>query len=78
MSTLIKNSADRFWRTDMTVGLGRNIYALMSNDVRRPTQQDPLIGTMESSELAENVVDMHNQVLTKFGRHYMRVLSSDK
>jgi hypothetical protein len=71
----IKNPGDRLWRTDFK--LGRNIYALLSNDVTRPSPQDPLVGVMESSELAENVVDTHNRVITKYGRHYLKALSHD-
>jgi hypothetical protein len=71
----LKSTVDRLWRTDLK--LGRNIYGLLSNDVQRPSPLDPLIGVMETSELAENVVDTHNRALTKFGRHYMRVLSTD-
>ena len=71
----LRNITERLWRTD--IRLGRNVYALLSNDVRRPSQQDPLIGTMESSEIAENVVDTHNRALMKYGRHYLKVLASE-
>jgi hypothetical protein len=71
----LNNPGDRLWRTDFK--LGRNIYALLSNNVSRPSPQDPLIGVMETSELAENVVDTHNRVVTKFGRHYLRALAID-
>jgi hypothetical protein len=69
----LSNPSDRLWRTDAR--LGRSIYALLSNDVTKPSQQDPLVGVMESSDLAQNVVDTHNNALTKFGRHYVRVLA---
>lgn len=72
---LIQNPKDRFWRTDYQ--LGRNIYALLSNDEKKPSRDDELIGTMESSELAESVVETHNLVLRRYGRHYSRVLSGD-
>lgn len=65
----------RLWRTDLK--LGRNIFALLSNDVSKPSPQDPLVGVMETSELAEDVVDTHNSVLKKYGRHYLRVLATD-
>ena len=71
----LSNPGERLWRTDFR--LGRNIYALLSNDVARPHHQDPLIGTMETSELAEIVVDTHNGVITKFGRHYRKALKTD-
>jgi hypothetical protein len=71
----LNNPGDRLWRTDFK--LGRNIYALLSNNVSRPSPQDPLVGVMETSELAENVVDTHNRVITKYGRHYLRALAID-
>jgi hypothetical protein len=71
---VITNPSERLWRTDFK--LGRNIYALLSNDETKPSKNDPLIGTMETSELAENVVETHNLVLKKFGRRYRRVLGS--
>lgn len=74
---ILNNPHERMWRTD-TGKLGREIYALLSNNVSRPSPNDPLVGVMESSELAENVVDLHNQVLTRFGRHYQRVLNADE
>ena len=76
MAIPLKNSVHRLWRTDTSTG--RSIYALLSNDVTKPSQQDPLIGVMETSELAENVVDTHNLAFNKFGRHYLRVLGTDK
>jgi galactose-1-phosphate uridylyltransferase len=69
------NPGGRLWRTDFRVG--RNIYALLSNDVTKTSTQDPLIGTMETSELAEIVVETHNKVLLKFGRHYLKALATD-
>jgi len=70
---LLSNPGERMWRTDFR--LGRSVYALLSNDVSKPSTQDPLIGTMESSDLAQNVVDTHNNALKKYGRHYLRRLS---
>jgi hypothetical protein len=70
---VITNPSERLWRTDFK--LGRNIYALLSNDETRPSNNDPLIGTMETSELAEIVVETHNLALKKFGRHYKRALA---
>lgn len=72
MVARLLNTDDRLWRTDLR--LGRNIYALLSNDSSKPSPQDPLIGVMETSEMAENVVDTHNRVLQKYGRHYLKVL----
>lgn len=69
---LLKNAGDRLWRTDM--GIGRSIYALLSNDETKSSTADPLVGVMETSELAENVVDLHNAAIKKFGRHYRRVM----
>lgn len=71
----LNHPEQRFWRTDFR--LGRNIYALLSNDIAKPSSQDPLVGVMESSELAETVVDTHNKAMSKFGRHYLKVLSAD-
>lgn len=71
----LRNPGDRLWRTDLK--LGRSIYALLSNDVERWSPRDPLVGVMESSELAETVVDTHNSVLQKYGRHYRKVLLAD-
>ena len=71
----LNNPGDRLWRTDLR--LGRNVYALLSNDVKKPSPQDPLVGAMESSDLAENVVDTHNGAIKKYGRHYLRRLSED-
>jgi len=69
----LNNPGERLWRTDFR--LGRSVYALLSNDVSKPSTQDPLVGVMESSDLAQNVVDTHNNALTKYGRHYLRRLS---
>lgn len=71
----LNNPEERLWRTDLK--RGRGIYALVSNDVRKPSEYDPLVGVMESSELAENVVDVHNAALTKFGRHYRKALMAN-
>lgn len=71
----LSNPGERFWRTDYRTG--RNIYALLSNDVTKTSQQDPLIGTMDNTELAEIVVDTHNLALKKYGRHFRRVLGAD-
>ena len=72
--TLVQNPEEWFWRTDLH--LGRNIYVPLSNDVTKPSEDDPLIGTMESSELAEMVVDLHNLALERFGRHFRKALAS--
>jgi len=62
----------RFWRTDDQQG--RKIYALMSNDPTRPHELDPYIGSMETANSAQDVVDTHNGVLTRFGRRYPETL----
>ena len=72
---LLSNPVDRFWRTDFKIG--RTIYALLSNDINRPSWQDPIIGVMETSELAENVVETHNLVVSNFGRHYLKALATE-
>lgn len=71
----LADPGSRLWRTD--VQLGRSIYALLSNDVKSPSESDPLIGVMETSELAEIVVDTHNGALSKYGRRFLRVLTTD-
>jgi hypothetical protein len=72
---LVNDPGNRFWRTDYKIG--KNIYALLSNDVEKPSQQDPLIGAMETTELAEIVVDTHNMSRQKYGRHFRRVMMAD-
>lgn len=71
----LSNPGDRLWRTDFRVG--RNIYALLSNDITKPSIKDPLVGVMETSELAEIVVETHNGALQKFGRHFRKALATD-
>lgn len=73
--TPIKDPEMRLWRTDLK--RGRGIYALISNDVEKTSEFDPLVGVMESSELAEMVVDTHNRALTKYGRHFLKALLAD-
>lgn len=68
MEVNIRHVEQRFWRTDPR--LGRNIYALLSNDTNVTSPSDPLIGVMESSALAEGVVNVHNDLLKKYGRNY--------
>jgi hypothetical protein len=70
----LNDPEQRLWRTDFK--RGRGIYALVSNDLTKPSEYDPLVGVMESMELAENIVDLHNHALTKFGRHYLRALEA--
>jgi hypothetical protein len=60
------------WRTDER---GRAIYALLSNDPRKPSNDDPIIGTMESSIVAADVISTHNGALARYGRRYARVLA---
>lgn len=64
----IKKPERSLWRTDFR--LGRNIYALLSNDPESPSTQDPLVGVMESTALAEDVVRTHNAVLQRYGYKY--------
>lgn len=71
----MNDPGSRFWRTDYKIG--KNIYVLLSNNVEKPSQQDPLIGTMETTELAEIVVDTHNVSIQKYGRHFRRVMAAD-
>ena len=68
---------DRFWRTDLHKA-GRRIFALKSNDVELPSEDDPLIGVMDTTQMAEDVVDTHNNALKKYGRHFRRVLAADE
>lgn len=71
----LSNPEERLWRTD--IRKGRGIYALLSNDPAKHSEHDPLIGVMETSELADLVVDTHNRAITKFGRHYLKALLAD-
>jgi len=72
----VTDPENRLWRTD--VKRGRGIYALISNDVSKPSEFDPLIGTMESSALADRVVEVHNAVLNTYGKtHYRKALGID-
>lgn len=70
----IDNAEDRLWRTDLKTG--RNVYVLLSNDVTRPSEADPMIGVMETSALAEDVVTTHNTLVLKFGKRYPTTLES--
>lgn len=65
--------ARSYWRTDVKTS-GRQIYSCLSNDPAKPSNDDPLIGVLESSTLAEEVVHTHNDALTRFGRRYRRAL----
>jgi hypothetical protein len=64
----VKDVMTRFWRTDLRVG--RSVYVLLSNDPDEPSEMDPLLGVMESSSLAEDVVNSHNGLLHRYGRKY--------
>lgn len=64
----IEHPERRYWRLDK--GLGRNIYALISNNQLRPSHDDPLIMTADSSMMAELVVDTHNTLMQKYGPKY--------
>lgn len=63
----------RMWRTDER---GRAIYALITNDPRRPLAEDPMLGVMESSIVAEDVISTHNGALARYGRRYGRILAA--
>jgi hypothetical protein len=63
----------RLWRTGEKQG--RHIYALLSNDPLRSSENDPLVGIMESSIVAQDVVSTHNGALAMFGRRYPQMLS---
>lgn len=75
MST-VKNPQERFWRTDLR--LGRNVYALVSNDPGVPSESDPLIGVMETTSMAEDVVNSHNGLLERYGRKYPERIAREK
>jgi hypothetical protein len=74
---LIENPENRYWRVSTRPNEGNLIFALIHNDPSRPSRDDVLIGNMDSAELAEYLVDVHNRVLRKFGRHYKIGLSVD-
>jgi hypothetical protein len=63
----------RMWRTDKR---GLAIYALISNDPRRPSEDDPMLGSMVSSIVAQDVISTHNGALARYGRRYGNVLAS--
>jgi hypothetical protein len=74
---LIEDPGNRMWRTGSQSENSSEIYAMLHNDISKPSRDDVSIGVMNNAELAENVVDMHNRVLRKFGRHYPRALKAD-
>lgn len=63
----------RIWRTDER---GRAIYAVISNSPHRPSDDDPLLGIMESSIVAADVISTHNGALARYGRRYNQVMAS--
>lgn len=73
---ILKDPEQRFWRTDLR--LGRNVYALVSNDPKSPSDDDPLIGVMESTVLAEDVVNSHNGLLARYGLKYEERIRMEK
>jgi hypothetical protein len=73
----IEKPQETVWRTGSGIESGHEIYAMVFNDVTKPTRNDPLIGSMDTAELAEFVVEVHNRMLRKFGRHYKRALVTD-
>lgn len=62
----------RLWRIGDKQG--RHIHALLSNDPRRSSENDPLVGIMESSIVAQDVVSTHNGALAMFGRRYPQMM----
>lgn len=73
---MITDPQNRMWRTGSGTN-GNEIYALLYNDVTKASRNDLLIGAMDTPALADNVVDMHNRVLRRFGRHYIMALKTD-
>jgi hypothetical protein len=72
----VKDVDSRLWRTDLKTG--RNIYVLISNDPDNPSEMDPLLGVMESSALAEDVVHSHNGLLHRYGRRYAERIAPER
>lgn len=72
----VTDPENRLWRVGQGES-GNEIYALVYNDVTRPTRNDVRLGVMETTDLADMVVNMHNQVLRKFGRHAASALKID-
>lgn len=72
----VKDVDSRLWRTDLKTG--RNLYVLLSNDPDNPSERDPIIGVMESSSLAEDVVHSHNGLLHRYGRRYADRIAPEK
>lgn len=64
----------RLWRVGKKQS--RHIYALISNDPLRSSDDDPLVGIMESSIVAQDVVSTHNGALAMFGRRYPQMLAT--
>lgn len=52
---------DMAWRTGRKVG--RTVYAQLGPE---PSDDDPLIGCMDTPEIAADAVDAHNQLLDRF------------
>lgn len=75
MSAPTRNPEEFFWRTDLQ--LGNSIHALLSNDPKKSSPNDPLLGTMETSTIAEDVVNSHNGLLKLYGRHYPDRIAPD-
>jgi len=67
---------DRFWRTDTKTG--RSVLALKTNDTDLPSEDDQILGVMESAKLADEVVALHNNAIRKFGRHFRRIMEVDE
>lgn len=71
---LIDDPIARVWRTSNRPNEGNLIFAMIFNDASKPSRDDVLIGNMDTAEIAENVVDMHNRLLKMYGRHYPKAL----
>jgi hypothetical protein len=55
---------ENFWRTGRK--LGRTIYAQLGPE---PSDDDPLIGVMDTRTIADEAVECHNRYLTTIGKH---------
>lgn len=69
-------SEGRLWRTGRKVG--RTIYVMDDDGIYAPEagDDDPLIGVMDTRELAQEAVDAHNASLSKVGRERDEALAA--
>lgn len=73
--SVVKDQDKRFWRTDFKTG--RSIHALLTNDPELPSENDPLLGVMETTAMANLVVDSHNALLKRYGRRYLGIVQAE-